>query len=161
MKQHLYIQTYSKQILQESLETLSSSATIKSVLCFITEAEQFEIEELNHLLQTFQKPIIGGIFPEVICESDRKKTGILLIGLSFSIQTKLLRLDSGIADIHLELQFLIRDLQEEPSSLLIFADAFAPLKHKALDQIYNFFGLTLSYLGGGAGSLSFKQRPAY
>lgn len=159
MKQHIFIQTYSKQILQENLNNLASSSAIKSVLCFITEAEQFDLEELNHILQTFEKPILGGIFPEVVCESERKKTGILLIGLSFSIQTTLLRLDSGVADIQLELQFLLRDLEQEPSSLLLFVDAFSPFKHKALDEIYNFFGLTLSYLGGGAGSLRFEQRP--
>lgn len=153
-----------KSIFSDTIETLSRSFQIieedskaKSALILMADNGHFDAEAINPLLQSFSKPVIGGVFPEIIVEGKRKKRGVLLIPLQFGLQTLLLDGNTEPADY---ISMLDENFgQHKGSHLFVFTDALGSNKNELIESLFNFFGLTVSYLGGGAGSLSFKPFP--
>ena len=74
---------------QENLKQMQDSNEVKSVLLLMTNDKTFTVEFLNPLLRSFTKPVIGGVFYEVIYNSEQKNKGVLLIPLSFELRTEI------------------------------------------------------------------------
>ena len=151
--------TYAKNIheLENQLSLLAADEDVQSVLLMGADEGRPAKEELDPLLAGFSKPLIGGIFPEIIADNKRTKTGFLLFPLSFKLTTKVVPLgcdDNDCLDI-LKNEFDGNDIKQS-HSLFVFVDAFGHNKKNFVHSLFNFFGNTVKYLGGGAGSLSFE-----
>lgn len=159
MKVTKYLPTSSTEELKKALVLLESDSSVKSVLLFIADNQEVKYDHLNEVLHSLSKPIIGGVFPELIFNNDRKQFGMLLIGLSFKMKTLLVPIHDDLDSLSLKLQIFNQKLSFESNSLFLFVDAFSNNKSRTIEEIYNFYGITLSYLGGGAGSLNLKSKP--
>ncbi len=151
--------TYAKNIheLENQLSQLAADDDVRSVLLMGADEGHPAKEELDPLLATFAKPLIGGIFPEIIADNKRTKTGFLLFPLAFKLTTKVVDLGCDDNDC-LELlknEFYGTEIKKA-HSLFVFVDAFGHNKKNFVHSLFNFFGNTVKYLGGGAGSLSFE-----
>jgi hypothetical protein len=140
------------------LKRFAQQDGIKSVLMIIADENHPAPEELNPVLAIFPKPIIGGVFPEIIVKGIRKKSGCLVIALPFKLETLLFNFDEPLdSSLHKLEALYSAELQVEKGSLFIFTDALGTNKNGLIEYLYNFFGFNVSYLGGGCGSLSFQQ----
>jgi hypothetical protein len=130
------------------------------VLLFIADDGHPAPEALALVLQAFPKPLIGGLFPELVVHSQRQTTGMLLVPLPYALQTAVFALHSNQpGDFVTQLQTTFAERRAEPQAMFIFMDAFGQNKNNFIQSLFNVFGVTVSYVGGGAGSLSFNPTP--
>ncbi|UCF94729.1 MAG: FIST C-terminal domain-containing protein [Desulfobacterales bacterium] len=129
------------------------------VMLMLGEHNRPDIKRLVDELNRHGIPFFGGIFPGVIDGQEKFESGAVLTTLPA-----------------LEKPFLIKDLTSQPTDFQDFGAAVATRndrKHTAivlvdglaanialfLSEMFNRFGNSINYLGGGAGSLSLKQEP--
>ncbi|UMB60872.1 FIST C-terminal domain-containing protein [Lutibacter sp. A80] len=145
--------------LKHYLIKLDNDENVKSVLFFMADKEHFSEQELTPVLKNIKKPIIGGIFPELIFKSTRKITGVLLIPLEFELNTQVIDLVTPTETIINQLEITQKNSIAPSSSLFVFYDAFSENKSSFIEVLFNFFGINPIYIGGGAGSLDFNSFP--
>ena len=90
--------TDNQNIFKENIKQMEDSNEVKSILILLTNDKTFSVEFLNPLLKSFLKPIIGGVFYEVIYNSEQKNKGVLLIPLSFELKTEIFNFNSNCID---------------------------------------------------------------
>lgn len=152
----IYILPNDKEDLFFQLAYLETNKAVESILFFMADEGHFTEELLIPTLKKSTKPIIGGIFPELIFEGERKIQGTLLIPLSFRLKTQLFDLSQNHPDFLEQLEAEQSDSMNPESSLYVFTDAMGDCKDFFIESLFNFFGINLSYIGGGAGSLRFQ-----
>lgn len=152
----IFISANDKENLTRQLANLGIDKGVESLLFFMADEASFSEDFLIPLLQKNKKPIIGGVFPELIFNGDRKKQGTLLIPLSFKLKTQLLDLSKTHKDFFEELEIAYCDTEHPSSSLYVFTDALGECKDDFIESLFNLFGINLTYIGGGAGSLNFQ-----
>jgi hypothetical protein len=154
-----YLNHYNEDAFASSIHEFEADSTVKSILVFIADVEQIPIEGFSTLLKSLHKPIVGGVFPELIVESERRVSGVLVIGLPYRLEAMLVDLEDDF-EVHKDriMEFLDTHFIN-PVSVFIFVDALGFNKREFISDVYNYFGTSISYVGGGAGSLSFKQQP--
>lgn len=152
---------YPKNItsLQCHLDKFENDKSVKSVLFFMADKQRYNETELSPILKNIKKPIIGGVFPELIFKGKKKKTGVLLIPLQFELKTQLINLSDSSESILEQLEITQKDSITTSSSLFVFYDALSENKSSFIETLFNFFGINPIYIGGGAGSLDFKSFP--
>ncbi|MFY7810933.1 MAG: FIST signal transduction protein [Flavobacterium sp.] len=139
------------------LNKLSKNNNTLSVLMFIADGDRIENELINEVLRNFDKPIIGGIFPEIIFESNRLKSGIMLYSLPFVLESNIIDLNESEEKVNESI--LNCKKRKEFKNLFLFIDCFSEKKSFFIESIYNFYGNEIKYFGGGCGSLTFDKIP--
>ncbi len=145
--------------LENHLTELEHDNDIKSALFLMADEDHFSNETLIPILKKNKKPIIGGVFPEVIFKGERKKSGALLLPLSFELKTQLFDLSETPEDYLVQLEIVQKDSLDPSSGLFVFIDALSRDKDFFIESLFNFFGINPTYMGGGAGSIRFKPFP--
>jgi hypothetical protein len=153
----LYISEKDTTKLDKYLNQLDKEKETKAILFLMADADHFSESELIPLLNRSSKPIIGGIFPELIFEGKRKEKGVLLLPLSFELKTQVFDLSQNVDICQKQLEDIHKDSMNPLSSLFVFVDSLASRKGQFIETLFNFFGINTTYIGGGAGSLSFEK----
>jgi len=153
----LYISDKDSSKLGECLNQLSEEKETKAILFLMADADLYSENDLTPLLSECSKPIIGGIFPELIFEGKRKEKGVLLLPLSFELKVQVFDLSKNESTYQNQLEEVQKDSMDPLSSLFVFVDSLAQRKNQFIETLFNFFGVNTSYIGGGAGSLSFEK----
>ena len=143
--------------LEAKLTEMNREESVQSLIMLMADQGHFTNKQLTPLLKGFIKPLIGGVFPELIVHGERKNSGVLLLPQSFPMKTKMVLFEEHNMDY-------FQALDESYASagdghLFVITDALGTKKNELVESLFNYFGLTVSYLGGGAGSLSFKPFP--
>ena len=154
-----YIAAKDTKSLENHLSQLTVDDQVESVLFLMADEDHFKEEFLVPLLSEVKKPILGGIFPELIFKGERKKRGVLLMPLFFKLRTQLFDLSGSPEHFLEQLESVQKDSISPTSSLFVFADTLSPNKEVFIESLFNFFGINTTYIGGGAGSLSFEAFP--
>lgn len=154
MKTGKYFETLSS--LKEGLDQLAADQNVKAVMVFAADEERPDAKIFEETLQAFDKPMIGGVFPEIIAEGQRRQKGFLLFPMFCQMTTAIVQFNGNKEKIEEILDDALAGSQHTFASLITFVDAFAPAKACYVGELYNYFGPLLNYFGGGAGSLSFK-----
>jgi hypothetical protein len=154
MKTGKYFATLSA--LEMGLGQLSADKNVKAVMVFAADKQRPDSESFEKALKAFHKPMIGGIFPEIIAEGQRQEKGFLLFPMNVHISTAIIQFKDDKEKLEEILDEALVGSQHTFASLITFIDAFAPAKGSFISDLYNYFGPILNYFGGGAGSLSFK-----
>ncbi|UMB54400.1 FIST C-terminal domain-containing protein [Lutibacter sp. A64] len=152
---------YPKNItsLKYHLTKFENDTNVKSVLFFMADKQRYTESEIDLILKDIKKPIIGGIFPELIFKGQKKKTGVLLIPLQFELKTQIINLSDSSESILNQLEITQKNSITTSSSLFVFYDALSENKSNFIETLFNFFGVNPTYIGGGAGSLNFNSFP--
>jgi hypothetical protein len=143
----------------ENLQKMENSVEVKSVLLLMTNDKTFSVDFLTPLLQSFAKPIIGGVFYEIIYKCVQKDKGVLLLPLNFELKTDIFSFDDSKLNIFENLESTYSSKLNENGGIFIFVDAFAPQKSIFIEDLFNFFGFKYSFFGAGCGSDSFVSFP--
>ena len=141
------------------LERTANQPGVRSLLVLAADANGFTPAQVDPILTALPLPVFGGIFPEILHGSEHLRTGTLVIGLPQPTQVEVIR---GLSDDQADYEELIDDkLSDTPrsSTMFVFVDGFAKRIAALIESLFAVFGLELNYIGGGAGSLSFVQKP--
>ena len=154
-----FIPTNKIEDFESALQSIQKSA--KSILILSCDENRYDLEAMKNILSRCSVPIIGGIFPQIIYKNFNYSLGTLIIALDETLevsvvenlsQSSLLTLDEMIED-------KIGVLDEEIKSMFIFVDGLSKNINSIILTLFENFGLSINYIGGGAGSLSFQQKP--
>lgn len=145
--------------LEQRLMEMTQDVRIHSAMLLMAEQGHPSAEALNPILQSFSKPLVGGVFPEVIFQGHRKTTGMVILPLDFALHTAVIDLSLSENEMLEHLIAVMPPLTAPYNHLMLFVDAFAGAKGLFVDVLFNYFGNAVTVLGGGAGSLSFNQMP--
>ncbi len=145
--------------LEQTLNEFQNHPNVSSVLLFFADKNHPGKEEIETVLKTFSKPVIGGIFPEIIADGIRREEGILVVPLSYELKTALIDLSKDITEINESISNHAEAHSIQNPAIFCFTDALASKKANLIDSLYNCWGPEANYVGGGAGSLSFKPFP--
>ncbi len=154
----LYLAEASPKEVKKALQDLTDDPATSSVIIALADTA-LQVSDLSDVFKQTSIPIIGGVFPGIIHHGVTYTTGALIIGLSSEMRVASCALNDNELDLENRLKDL--DLSDENSKqgLLVFIDAFAPQKPRIVELLFNRYGLSVDYLGGGAGSLSFESKP--
>jgi hypothetical protein len=129
---------YAKSI--EELKDVVNNSRAKSYLILGCVSEKVDNFKSN-------KNIIGALFPKIIYNGKLYDSGFVVLGLDEDIEIK-----------KLDLNNLNIDFEVDKKSAFVFIDAFSKNIGEFMEEVYfNFSDVT--FIGGGAGSLDFIQRP--
>jgi hypothetical protein len=133
---------------------------VQSIIMFLPEGNQWSDDEINHLCTLVSKPMIGGIFPQIMFEQQCHTTGALLLGTETLLDVHTLAFSSEVtaADVSAQLMDLYPEHQQQ-NTLLVISDGLASGMTNLIDELFNHFGLDINFIGGGAGSLTLVPKP--
>lgn len=142
------------------LTRLDQDPAVGSIVVFSCDENGFTPETCDTLLQGLSKPVMGGVYPQIIVGREHYAKGTVAIGLPATVHYTIIK---NISDPQHDLVTAVEDVLapdgHEETTLLILVDGFAARISGLIDALFENFGLQPNYLGGGAGSLSLKQKP--
>lgn len=152
----------SLEAFQQQLEVLAGDASTQAILVFAADANAWTPAQLNPVLTQLGVDVFGGIFPQIIYEQHNYELGAVLVALEQAPHWSLIQqLSNPDADFDTPLAELADDwdAQPQPATHFVFVDGLATCIATLVESLFVNFGLEHNYLGGGAGSLSFEQKP--
>jgi len=130
----------------------------KGMMVFSCDDNHFDTIQINNLLIQIKEPIWGGIFPEIIHKGIKYTKGTTLLAFKDEIPNVniIKNISNPQTNIAKELSHMsIEDFQ----TMFVYVDAFSITIQRVIEELYFEFGLESNFIGGGAGSLSFIQKP--
>ncbi len=133
----------------------------QSILILSCDENHHDSDALSAILSSFSIPIIGGIFPQIIYKNKNYKIGTLVVSLNetleISVIDNLSHATLEIIDEKIEATF--GELDDTVNSMFVFVDGLSQHINDLILALFENYGLSINYIGGGAGSLSFEQKP--
>jgi hypothetical protein len=127
---------------------------------FLPEGNQWAEDEINHVCSFVTKPMIGGVFPQIIFEQHCHTTGAILLGTQTLLDVNTLAFSSAVTASDLSTQLLTQYPEHhQQNTLLVISDGLASGMTNLIDELFNHFGLDINFIGGGAGSLTLVPKP--
>ncbi len=149
-----YFEITSNQSIEDALEdTLKLIPSGILILC--CDQSYVEPAYFDSLLKSAPCTVVGGVFPEVIVGSQTYEKGLVLVPIFSSVEVEVIRDLTQIPSRPLTFGMKVQDY----SSLLVLVDGLSRNVDHALNQIFAHCGQQLKVFGGGAGSLSFAEKP--
>lgn len=140
------------QRLQEAV-----AAGARSLLVLAADGVAWPAAEVDPVLQALPVPVFGGVFPQVLHGGTHTDTGLVVVALANAARvTTVSGLDQPGADYHVP---LAAAAAHEGRTQLVLVDGLAPFIEDFIEAVFEHIGGGASFLGGGAGSLSFEVRP--
>ena len=151
--------TGSVQSLQTTVQSVLAEKDIKGLVILASDANGYQSSDVDPWLTSTETPIIGGIFPGLIHGKRRLDRGNIVIGLPVVPDIRIIpELSNPDTDYSTHFDSDSMDLTEA-RTMLVLVDGLATQIARIIDSLFAKFGLDLNYIGGGAGSLSFVQKP--
>lgn len=145
--------------LKTLIEQVQDNDQINGILILSCDQNGLDSAEINSLLTTVDKPLLGGIFPSIIYDKNVWDKGNIVIGLTQELQVHTIeQLSNNELDYEDILDEKIPQLGNG-KTMMVFVDGFAKRISAFIDSLFSVFGLDINYVGGGAGSLSMEQKP--
>lgn len=141
------------------LSVMAARHDVAGIMVLACDANGFDPADVDPYLTTCSVPVFGGVFPEILCEGVRHTTGTILVGLSEK-PTVVTVTDLSASDVDYEAA-IDAQLDHIPlaKTMFVWVDGLSANIHAIIEALFHIFGLDVNYIGGGAGSLSFVQRP--
>lgn len=142
------------------IQQVAHNGAIRSIMVLACDADQLQADQLAPFLRACPKPIFGGIFPQILHGRKIMEHGALVIGLGFSVHCGTIT-DLSNARTNFSEQLLNHFAQSDPAgkTMFVFVDGLSTRITDLVDALFDNLGLIPNYIGGGAGSLSFRQAP--
>jgi len=142
---------------------LSGDARAEGLLVLACDANGWCPETLDPVLRSLPKPVFGGVFPQIIHASRNYERGTLLLALPARPEIACI---PGLSDPDADYADALTPFAERwgtrsgaDVTLVVLVDGLGKRIASLVEGLFEVFGLELTFLGGGAGSLSFRQKP--
>ena len=121
-------------------------------------------EEIDPVLKALPKPVFGGVFPKIIYGQKAYSKGVLVVGLPYKPEMLIVpELSNPEADYIKVLEATSDDWMNQEiahnDTIFVFVDGLSKRISSLVDAMFMAFGLERNFIGGGAGSLTFRQKP--
>lgn len=146
------------EFLTKGLVELQAEAAVKAILLFCADKNRPDIFEIEEVLKFNTKPLIGGIFPEILADGQRKESGFLLVPLFQELEVLVVEAKDHETVSH-QLSTQLNTISKDFQSVFCFLNSLWKEKTIFIQELYNELGPFVTYLGGGAGSLNFESFP--
>ncbi len=146
--------------LSRLLQEVAAAPDVGLIVVLACDANGFTPAALDPLLRACTKPLIGGIFPQILEGTQVYQQGTIVAGLRCrATVTTIERLEQSAPDFEARIGGKLKEFEQGRGTLLVFADGWTTRICALIDALFNTFGLDLDYLGAGAGSLSQRRSP--
>ncbi|WP_404375797.1 FIST signal transduction protein [Vreelandella aquamarina] len=145
-----------------ALTALAAQAGVEAVLVLACDANGWQPEYIDTWLMGACVPVIGGIFPQIAYQGQNHTQGTLLIGMADAPHIGVVEgLSDPTADFAQTVEVWAEQwpLEAAEGTHLVLVDGLASRIGALLESLFFTLGLNHNFIGGGAGSLSFEQRP--
>lgn len=145
------------QNLEKMLLKADSDASVEAIMVLACDANNFTPDNSDNLFKKVKKPIFGGIFPQILHNTENLIQGTIVAGFSHKINPCIIenisRADSNLDKL---IEEITLEMPVADNTIFLFVDGMSRTIASLLDSTFNHLGLLSNYIGGGAGSLSFK-----
>jgi hypothetical protein len=123
------------------------------VLC--ADDPRLSLLPIDTFLTQQSLPVFGGVFPGLLYQGVVRNRGVIIAGLAQDVQVQLIR------DLSKQTtpQFTLDHDAQSSSAIMVLVDGLARNIDHYLQHLFNQVGNAKRVVGGGAGSLSFMQKP--
>lgn len=131
----------------------------KAIMILIGEKSKINITQLIEYLNVAGISFFGGIFPGLIYKNKLFYEGAIILPVPVLTRPYLIDMTKGL---EFEIPKDWVDFKEENDTnktAVIFVDGLYPNLDSFLSELYRYFGFTINYIGGGAGTVQFKPQP--
>jgi len=145
----------STERLAETMHDLDADPSVRGLL--VLAADDFSLSTaFDSVLRRLSTPVFGGVFPQVIYRGENRTDAAVVAGLAVEPKvTVVSELGSGGADFGTSLPTAV----PRGGTAFVFADAYANRVEDFVESLFGAYGVTLNYVGGGAGSLDAAGEP--
>ncbi|HAE39679.1 MAG TPA: histidine kinase [Candidatus Riflebacteria bacterium] len=148
----------------EAFTELANMPETQGIMILACEANDWQFDEVEHWLKSSATPIFGGVFPQIVSGVKNYEKGTILVAFKEKLEIFTVK---GLGDttINFEDQLTPYADQWQPpekegsETFIVFVDGLSKRIADLVETMFYCFGLSRNYIGGGAGSLSFKQKP--
>lgn len=145
--------------LQTELQAMNADPEIRFVMMLLASQTDISHDEINTILVTNPKPIIGGIFPYVLFDKSLLTAGVVLIGFACTFKIAVIPALNKNISIETELQRQLPWQHTERGTLFAFVHGMSSGVQRLIDALFNQYGLEINYIGGGCGTLEKLEQP--
>ena len=146
--------------LEEHLRTLEGDPRIRGIIVLACVENGFSKAQLDPILGTISKPLVGGVFPNLIYQSRSVQKGTIVWGVARPMEIGILTgLSDAGGDMEGALDELFGDPSEHAALQFVLVDGFSSRISAFLSALHDLTGPAVDTIGGGAGSLDMVQRP--
>lgn len=138
-----------------TLESLDKDNQIQGIMIYLCDNHGYDDLELARVLKSCKTTIFGGVFPSIIAEGIKYDEGAVFMCFSSNVSSEI------IYDIHnkpIEGQLIkMRKNINKGKTFFVNFDGLSEGVELLKEELFYTLGLSHSYIGGGAGSLSFLR----
>jgi len=132
-----------------------------SILLLACDDNGWSDHDLVPVIEAAGVPVLGGIFPQVIHAAHNYQRGCVLVGFDQKIEYTLIE---GLSDPDVNYDIALQALPDSwfemtENTWMVWVDGLASRIAEMVEALFFNLGLEHNYIGGGAGSLSFIQKP--
>lgn len=133
----------------------------KSLCILACDENDFDTQQalIDEKLKALPIPVFGGIFPQIIADAENLEKGSLVLALPLEVSTYYVEHLSDPDEDYYDQIEQWSDHINVHSSLITLVDGLSSRISAVLEDLYDILGSDYQYIGGGAGSLSFRQKP--
>lgn len=144
--------------LRALLAEVVGAAEVRSILILACDGNGYVPEEVDAILAEVSVPVFGGLFPQVLYGGETLERGVVVAGLSSAAHVQVIR---DLSDVEADYgeQIVDVDIAQGERTMVVFVDGLARRISSLIESLFDVYGLQFNYIGGGAGSLSFQQKP--
>lgn len=160
----VFEKTGTLECLGKIIEQLCLQQQTGGLMILAGDANDFSLEALNILLKQCKIPVFGGIFPQIIYDGKNYEKGFVVVSMQAIPQIVCIKNLDDPRAIYEEQLAPFADKWGQPpqnhdETFIVFVDGLSHGISSLIQDMFYCFGLQRNYIGGGAGSLSFRQKP--
>jgi len=144
---------------RDTIAQVAARADVASLLVLAGDENDHRPVTTDPILAAVGKPLYGGVFPQVLAGREHFARGTVVLGIT---ETPRATIVHRVSDDGQDFDALVRDAMDPErtdSLLIVLVDGFARRLAALVRALFDEHGLAINYLGGGAGSLSMRQKP--
>ncbi len=133
-----------------------------ALLIFACDGNKWPSRAFNDVLSGIKTPTLGGIFPAIAMNSTKHERGAIVVGVDEQPEVaRITGMSDSAANYEAQVLEQIENWQglEGDGTLIVLVDGLAKRISSLVEDLFFVFGLESNFVGGGAGSLSFQQKP--
>lgn len=139
--------------------SIQDEKNTKAILILSCDANGFTPNKIDPILSQSKLPVFGGIYPQIVAGQNKMEKGTIIAGLELTPNVAIIPdLSSPNVDYEKIIDEKIPNLNNI-NTMFVLVDGLSKRISALIDSIFNIFGIEFNYIGGGAGSLSFEQKP--
>ena len=144
---------------RDALYSMVADPDVTTLIVLAADGNGHVPSTTDPILRACGKPVWGAVFPQIVMGHEHFERGTIVLGVGDVVRATVIEctsdpdtdLDAGVADAI--------DPSVTGSMLMVLVDGMTRRATALINALFLNFGLTVNYLGGGAGSLSLRRKP--